>query len=399
MSLSLLLAPLPGLFRAAWIDGGRLQDLLVAWDEADAVRPGALYWGRVAKAPPAADGVFVDLGKGLGGFLPRERGQPPAKEGERLLLRVKRAAEADKSLVVTRRVGRAAAPPAGTPSGLLAPGPSPLEQALARHRDRLGEILVETAAERARLAEGSDLPVALIADRLGGFDLDGAIEALLSPVAELTSGARLVIEPVTALTAIDVDAGRALAPKAGRRDPARLRRAVNEEALGELPRQVRLRNLGGQIAVDFLEPASKADLARLRQDLQESFGSEVPATRLASLGRGGLAILERPRRGPSLAELATEPCCPSGGGRRASARWSAFRLLSELRRSLVGQGGAGSRRAYRGLVLRVSPGLGAVLAGPAADLLDDLQDRLGRAADLEVLDGLEDEASTGELLG
>ncbi|MEO1089059.1 MAG: ribonuclease E/G [Pseudomonadota bacterium] len=110
------------------------------------------------------------------------------------------------------------------------------------------------------------------------------------PEVALAGGGRLTIEPTRALVAVDVDRRGAEAGAA----------ELNRQAMDQLARAITVRQLGGQIVVDFLDPGGKAGQAALRADLDarlDGTGVEVVAV-LAS----GLVVLERARRSTALHE-------------------------------------------------------------------------------------------------
>jgi len=120
------------------------------------------------------------------------------------------------------------------------------------------------------------------------LDIDGQIDALFSPRADLPEGAWLTIEPTTALVAIDVNTGQARGGDALQR--------VNLAAAAEIPRQLRLRHLGGSIAVDFAGgPKGKA-----RTRLEKAIGPSMPPL---GWGPAGWMELQTRKPGRSLADL------------------------------------------------------------------------------------------------
>jgi Ribonuclease G/E len=179
------------------------------------------------------------------------------------------------------------------------------------------------------------------------------IEALADPVAMLPGGARCSIYPTPALTAIDIDAGAALA--ANRGGKTAVHAALNERVLPALASQIRLRNLSGAIFVDF------AGLSHgRRRELCGAFARELGRDPLPArvLGLTGLGLVElvRPRVHPPLHELL------------AGSHAAGLAALRQL-----------AREPHR--VLRAAPAVVRALeADPAA--LRDFARRTGRAAEL-----------------
>ncbi len=124
--------------------------------------------------------------------------------------------------------------------------------------------------------------------------LHDAIEALKSPDVPLGAGASMVIEPTRALVAVDVNTGADFSPAAGLK--------ANLAAARDLPRQLRLRGLGGQIAVDFA-PMPKQHRRTLEEALRKAFRDDPVETSLVGWTALGLYELQRKRERRPLAEV------------------------------------------------------------------------------------------------
>jgi Ribonuclease G/E len=124
------------------------------------------------------------------------------------------------------------------------------------------------------------------ADAFGRHGVDEMIDALLDPVVSLSGGAHMAVEPTRALIAVDVNTGPDTSPAAALK--------ANIAAARELPRQLRLRGLGGQITVDFA-PMPKRDRATLEQQLRAAFKGEASETSLAGWTPLGNYELQRKR--------------------------------------------------------------------------------------------------------
>lgn len=133
-----------------------------------------------------------------------------------------------------------------------------------------------------------DIELALFDER----GLMGDIEDLFQDYGLLASGGSIIIEQTAALTAIDVNRG-------GDDRPAS---AVNLEAAEEIARQIRLRNIGGIIIIDFLKLAKKADQAALLHELERIFDTDPCTVQIHGLTALGLAEITRKRRTPPLGE-------------------------------------------------------------------------------------------------
>ncbi len=121
------------------------------------------------------------------------------------------------------------------------------------------------------------------------YDLDVAISALREPRVALGQGGSLIIEPTTALTAIDVNSG-------GEANAL----GVNLVAAAEIARQLRLRHIGGLIVIDFVSMPRPADGAKVADALRDALADDAAQTHILPMSRLGLIEMTRDRRGPRL---------------------------------------------------------------------------------------------------
>ena len=128
------------------------------------------------------------------------------------------------------------------------------------------------------------------------FEASGAHDAMAELTAPETtlSGGRMTVEATRALVAVDVDTGSDFSPAAGLK--------ANLAAAAELPRQLRLRGLGGQVAVDFA-PMPKQHRKRLEEVLAKAFRADPVETSLVGWTKLGLFELQRKRERRPLAEI------------------------------------------------------------------------------------------------
>ncbi|MDQ2105129.1 ribonuclease E/G [Azospirillum sp. C340-1] len=132
-------------------------------------------------------------------------------------------------------------------------------------------------------------------------DLDAEIETLLGTRVPLSGGGSLVIERTEAMTVVDVNAGE-------RGNPL----DVNLEAAAEIARQLRLRNAGGIVVVDFVNMRNRGDAERLLAALSRAVEDDPAQTQVYGLSKLGLVEMTRARRGTALMDLL-------GSGRAAAA--------------------------------------------------------------------------------
>lgn len=130
------------------------------------------------------------------------------------------------------------------------------------------------------------------------------IETALTDRAELPSGGHLNIQPTEALTVIDVNSGRFTSS----RTQAETVRRTNLEAAQEIPRQLRLRNIGGMVIVDFIDMESRRDQQQVLEVFQRVLEDDRAKPQVGQLSDLGLVELTRRRQGQSLRELFTSQC-------------------------------------------------------------------------------------------
>lgn len=317
---------------AALIVDGRLEDLLI--DPAgDDLVPGAILRAVADRPVKGQGGMFVKLPGGLSGFLRQVSGIAP---GQRIIVQVTGPTEPGKAVPVTVRLlfkSRWAIVTPGAPGlnisrrirdeAARSALQSLADEAMAGAPEDHGLILRSACEgeDEAVVAEDilamKDLAAAVVSDLdggpellldgpgaheaawrdwadpapdeviEGGFDAHGVwemLDALRSPRVDLGGGGHMMIEPTRALVAVDVNTGGDTSPAAGLK--------ANVAAARELPRQLRLRGLGGQVVVDFA-PVPKKDRGTLDQVLKAAFRSEGEAN-LA--GWTGLGLYELTRK-------------------------------------------------------------------------------------------------------
>ena len=162
------------------------------------------------------------------------------------------------------------------------------------------------------------------------FDLyrvDAQLEKALQRFVWLKSGGSLVIDETEALTVVDVNTGR----NTGRRDADETILATNCEAARELMRQVRLRDIGGMIVVDFIDMRRSQDRETLMATLHSCAENDRNRTRIVDITALGLVELTRKRVRRSLSRQMTHICSVCGGnGIVASHEATARRALRDL---------------------------------------------------------------------
>ena len=119
--------------------------------------------------------------------------------------------------------------------------------------------------------------------------IDAVVEDALARTAPIAGGGALSIEPTAALVAIDVDAGA----RAGSGDPERFALDLNIAAANEAAHQIRLRNLGGLIAIDFVSMRAKSHRKVLEEAVRAAFADDPWSVQFGALSRFGVFDLAR----------------------------------------------------------------------------------------------------------
>jgi ribonuclease G len=151
----------------------------------------------------------------------------------------------------------------------------------------------------------------------------------------LGSGGFLVIEATEALTAIDVNTGK----NVGKTCDAETALAVNIEAAREVAAQLRLRNIGGLVVIDFIDLESEDDRAKVTATLCEALSQDRARTHVLPMSELGLVEMTRQRSHPPIDSKLLDTCGTCRGrGSVPGVAWAAARVLDEVRR--VTHGGA-----------------------------------------------------------
>jgi len=363
----------PGEVRAAVLADEHLADVLV--ERADTPNPvGARYLGRVTAFDHGMQAAFVDIGLDQPALLPRKRAMTRLNEGDRAVVVVTRAPAPGKGAKLKQDIPEINETKGRVPR-LLSPA-APLADLLNRYAPADIRVGGETAM-RALKQQAPNFAATATAERVDSdlfaqLDLDGALDALLSPRVALPDGGRLWIDPVRALTAIDLDTGGAMqhAGAAGRTADA-----ANRAAIPEIVRQIRLRGLSGLIVVDFLEVDTKQARNDIAAELQAAFADDPAPTDVGPMRASGLIEITRQRTRLPLHEILMERCGRDGGGFQLRADTVARAVLRDVE-------AAARNRPGRRLRVRAAPTVASALDGSVAEARAAVTQRLGEAFDV-----------------
>ncbi|HBO91403.1 MAG TPA: Rne/Rng family ribonuclease [Acidobacteria bacterium] len=202
------------------------------------------------------------------------------------------------------------------------------------------------------------------------YGVQDEIQKALQSKVWLKSGGYLVINQTEALVAIDVNTGRYVGKRSGRLEDTIVK--TNLEAVKEIVRQFRLRDLGGIIVLDLIDMEERKNRQKVFQAIEQELRKDRAPSKTVQVSDVGLIIVTRKRVKQSLERQLNEPCpyC-SGSGAIKSISTICYEILSEIRKiksDLYGQG----------VVLRVNPEVARALAEEEKQVLSDLQAALGR---------------------
>jgi len=207
---------------------------------------------------------------------------------------------------------------------------------------------------------------------LEAYGVQAEIDKAIKPRVWLKSGGYLVINQTEALVAIDVNTGKFVGRGATRLEDTITR--TNMEAVEEIARQIRLRDLGGIIVLDLIDMEERRNRQRVMQALQEALRRDKSPTKVLSFNDFGLVIMTRKRVKQSLERTLCTPCAYcQGAGLVKSAQTICYEILEQSRRLSREGGGNSSRQA----MLRVNPEVASALRGSERDVLNEIEDYLG----------------------
>jgi len=203
------------------------------------------------------------------------------------------------------------------------------------------------------------------------YGVQGEIDKALRSKVWLKSGGYIVINQTEALVAIDVNTGRYVGKKsAGRLEDTIVK--TNLEAVKEIVRQVRLRDLGGIIVLDFIDMEDKKNRQKVAQAVEQELRKDRAPSKAVQVSDFGLIIITRKRVKSSLERTLTEPCpyC-SGTGTIKTSATICYDILTEVKKVSADLDGYS-------LVLRVNPEIARALKDESFSVFKELETTVGR---------------------
>ena len=327
--------------------GPRLTGNITLPGRCTVLLPGLRYAGVSKKIPEGEErdrlfAIASELSEACGhGFIVRTLGEGASKEElradcERLTRDWARIEVEARSSASPRRIR------AGGDLALKAVRDM-LDEQVERVRTDDEELHEQLRAHAEALAPQYADRVELVRTEAPLFDLlrvDHQLEQALARRVHLKSGGNLAIDETEALTVIDVNSAKFTGKKSLRETLLRL----NCEAADEIARQLRLRDVGGIVIVDFIDMDSENDRAALIEHLREALAGDPNRTQVLGMTALGLVEMTRKRERPSLSAQLTHECAACRGtGRAWSHESMAYRAARELWRRRRG----GDDSAYR----------------------------------------------------
>jgi ribonuclease G len=203
------------------------------------------------------------------------------------------------------------------------------------------------------------------------YGVQSEVDKALRSKVWLKSGGYIVINQTEALVAIDVNTGRYV----GKKSSGRLEDTIvktNLEAAKEIVRQVRLRDLGGIIVLDFIDMEEKKNRQKVAQVVEQELRKDRAPSKAVQVSDFGLIIITRKRVKSSLERQLTEPCpyCSGTGTIKASAT-ICYDILTEVKK-------VSSELDGYSLVLRVNPEIARALKDENRGVFRELESAVGR---------------------
>lgn len=208
------------------------------------------------------------------------------------------------------------------------------------------------------------------------YDLEKEIKSCLKSKVQLKSGGSIVIEATEAMTVIDVNTGKFI----GKSNMEETIFKTNMEAAQEVTRQLKVRNIGGLIVIDFIDMFNNSNRQKLFRFFEKTLKDQDRfQSVLLKISEFGLVQMTRKRSGVTLAQQLTDPCgACAGSGATPSIKAETFALLRHLRDTLNNKTKNGGP-----LTIKLSPAIFDYVSQHEYKTLLDLEKKLGDKITLE----------------
>ena len=244
-------------------------------------------------------------------------------------------------------------------------------------REDTSEVMIDDDEQHDRVKKFTMAFLPRLAERIKKYEgrrpifdqyhIEPALRLAVARRVPLKSGGSLVIDQGEALTAIDVNTGSFT--NTGSSNLEDTVTANNLEACDEVARQLRLRNIGGIIVVDFVDMDKEGNRRKVWDAFQKALSRDRARTNVTKISELGLVEMTRKRTRESLVQLLTEPCptC-EGSGVVKSVVTVAYEILREVRRS-------GTLVDNEKIEIECAPRVAELLSKQERDYLDHLEKR------------------------
>jgi len=215
--------------------------------------------------------------------------------------------------------------------------------------------------ENVELYEGQE-PV------FDAYNLEGDISRALKKKVWLRSGGYIVIEHTEALVAIDVNTGRYV----GKHNLEETILKTNLEAVKEIAYQIRLRDIGGIIIIDFIDMEKRSNQEKVFNKLKEAFIKDRRKTNILPISEMGIIQMTRKRNKKPLSRMLCEPCfyC-EGEGYLISKQSICYNIYREIKRDM-------NDISSSKITLKVNPEIAGLLHSEESQIISTLEEEIGK---------------------
>lgn len=244
--------------------------------------------------------------------------------------------------------------------------------------DKLDRLIIDSEAEYARVLKFVREVMPSYESKLerytgndpifDGYGIEMEIDRALDRKVWLKSGGYLIFDQAEAATIVDVNTGKFV----GSKDLEETITKTNLEAAGEVAEQLRLRNIGGIIIVDFIDMEKESNRRKVTQGFEACLAEDKSRTSVTGISSLGLVEMTRKRTRESLGRILTEPCAHCGGkGYHKSSATVAAEILRQLKRE-------GDGIPEETIVVTAHPQVAQQLNGEDRFWIEALEKRLGK---------------------
>lgn len=249
--------------------------------------------------------------------------------------------------------------------------------------DDIDEIVVDDREKYDYLRDalskalGSDCKISIVLHKkaepvFDRYKVTPQVAEIYGRIVTLPSGGYLCIDETEALVAIDINTGKSK----GSKEQKELILKTNLEAAAEIARQLRLRNIGGQIVIDFIDMASPQDREQVNRAMNKLLDEDRAHTRALPISRFGLMEITRQRESQSVRDSLFDACPYCGGSGRVK---SAISMSVEIQRRLREILKQRSRSRKSGAIrVIINPTVLARLKNDDAEILYEMENKYGK---------------------